>query len=236
MPVYPLAPTKAEYPAHEQWTVVETDFLNNVATGLTFSGISGGTTTPGTSSVTQNRPGVLSLQDSATANSGYGIGTNTSPIQLGGGEKFELMFQWADTRTTSFAYGGFRDNEIAGEPVDGAYILMTANASGATAQAVASKASVRTYAPTTFQLVRDTWYRMEVEVNENATEIAYRLFNSPHTTGASPLWEQPITTNLPGVGDGLGFGFVAWETTTSAGAVIKRVDKLRVSCNRRLMR
>jgi hypothetical protein len=234
IPLIEAIKNKLELPPHLMQPVVESDFLNSSATGLTFGAIGGGTTSTSSSEVNGHRNGVLGFNSSTTVGSGYSIGTNTSPLQLLGGEVYESIIEWADTRTTALMVSGFRSNASASEPINGAYGLMTGNATGALLQAVTSKNSVRTIAPTSFQMLKDVWYRLKVEVNLGGGSVTYSLFNSPDA-GATPLWKQTITSNVPILGDGVGFGMFAWNTGTTAG-LIANIDWMRYSCSRLLNR
>jgi hypothetical protein len=222
--------------AHQLPSPIRSDLFNTSATGLSFSALSGGTTATTSPDISGDRVGILTFVDSTTAGGGYSIGSNSTPMALAGKEVFEALIEWLDIRSTTFGVVGFRGGVGATEPTNGAYCLLTGNATGAVLQGATSKDGVRVYTPTNFQVLSGVWYRIRVELNADATAVTYSLFNSPHALNAPPVWTQTLSTNIPTVGNNLGFGLYAYNTNTDAGSPMCSVDWLQFSCDRLLNR
>lgn len=185
--------------------LVSEDFLLSTNTApWKVSAISSGTTS---SSATSKHPGIVSLLSSTTANSGNLTQTSKYTIVLGGGEKSTMIFKTAPAQATVTRRIGFHNTSDVTTPSDGVYCK--ADAGVLTGQNVAS--SVISTTPTNYNLAANTWYRLVIEINLNATSVTFTLYADDSDT---VLWTDLLTTNIPTAL--LGHGDVATSSGLSA--------------------
>lgn len=220
-------------PHKSRFVVIEQDF-QTVATGvydsLNAAAVSGGTqVSVNTIPNAINHPGVVALRDSTTANGGFSYGTNAN-ILLGGGEHCQFVFQDRNTttRATSVIRMGFQDSFTSTEPTDGVYLRIQ----GGVLRGRTRNNGVESNTATTFTVTQNTWYSCEITVNSTSL-VTFVVRNEAGTI----LWTDTLTTNIPtAVGREIGFGVIAYETTTDAAADIMWLDYLLFEINRVLIR
>jgi hypothetical protein len=159
-----------------------------------------------------NHPGILRISSSTTANSGGYIETDTTAFLLSGGECFEAVFQArvAGNANTTIRMG-FLDTTTSSDAVDGAYFELPAGLLDIVGKT--SNNSTRTTSATIATLTVNTWYRCRLEVNSNATQVNFYVYNDSGTL----LGSQSITTNIPTTaGRETGAGVIATNSGTTA--------------------
>lgn len=214
-------------------TMIEEDFLMvnaNVFDRMLGLAVSSGTATA--MAGTKDHPGIIVFRDSTTANGAYRVGTETTSLLLSGGEKAVFIFQSVGARSTARIRMGFDDStNISTQPTDGAWLEIDPGTQ--VIRGACKNNAGPTYTGTTYTLTINTWYRGEVELNENATAATFRVFNGAGTE----LWSSTVSANIPNVtGRECGFGAVAGETTTDAAANILILDYMSLSVSRTLVR
>lgn len=165
------------------------EFLNN--SGLLPWGVSAiNTGTLGAISGTPKHPGVMPILSSATPNSGYRIRLNPDSLLLGGGEKTTIIFKPATTLLGVTARFGFHDSSDVTAPVDGVYAeIVDGVLSGKT-----SNNNTKSTTGTTFTLTADTWYRLVILLNNDATSAKFTLYADDSNT---VLWSDSLAENIP---------------------------------------
>jgi hypothetical protein len=192
---------------------------------------------------TADRPGILRVRDSTTANGGVRISldassANLASFRLAGGEKLTHVFKWTDNRTTSFAMFGIHNASTGTIPTNGVYLRLDGTATGFTAGGRCTTASVETATPGAESFVGtfNTWYNLVVELNSNATVATFSILNADRT---SVLWTKQIITNIPtGTSNTVVPNLIAVETTVDAPPTngIVDFDWTKFEINRQLTR
>jgi hypothetical protein len=169
--------------------VIATDCATPNASGLGpffGSAIGAGTlTSPAAGSVDANRPGVVSLRSSATANSGYRVGFDT--LLLGKLSAFEAIWQLRTFSGTTVR-AGFHDATSIADAVDGVYFEV----SNAVVTPKTASNSVRS-SGTTFNMSSAAWYRFQVMVNAGGTLATFNIFDATNAL----LFTTTLSTNIP---------------------------------------
>jgi len=222
--------------AYTSMTFVETDFvLSGASTNQFLTGAAFGSGTTAPIAGTANHPGIISILDSTTANAGYRYATEMDAILIAGGETAEFVFQLKSggVRTTAICRFGYQDQFTNTVPVDGAWLNIVGDGTGATLSGKTRSNSSETTTGTTYTLAVDTWYRAKIEVNSGATSVAFTLFSE----AGSQLWTNTCATNIPtGAGRGTGMGITSYETSVDAASTLVWLDWLKFSINRTLVR
>jgi hypothetical protein len=194
-----------------------TDFLGpagaatiEAAYPFDFAVISSGTQAKIASEV--NHPGILRISSSTTANSGGYCLTDVTAFLIGGGEIFEVIFQPRVTSNTNTTIRmGFLDTTTSTDATDGAYFELPANSLDIVGKTASN--GTRTTSATIATLTVNTWYRCRLEVNSNATQVNFYVYNDSGTL----LGSQSITTNIPTTtGKETGAGIIATNSGTTA--------------------
>jgi hypothetical protein len=85
---------------------------------------------------------------------------------------------------------------------------------------------------TNFQAVTNTWYRLRVLINADASRVDFYCYDE----AGNQLWTDNITTNIPtAAGRETGCGIVATNGGTSAVALVD-VDLIELELDRPLVR
>jgi hypothetical protein len=159
-----------------------------------------------------NHPGILRISSSTTANSGGYIETDATAFLLGGGECFEVIFQpRVSGNANTTIRMGFLDTTSSTDATDGAYFELPAGSLDIVGKTANN--GTRTTSSAIATLTVNTWYRARLEVNSNATQVNFYVFNDSGTQ----LGSQSITTNIPtAVGRETGAGVIATNSGTTA--------------------
>lgn len=135
-------------------------------------------------------PGVIAISSSASVNSGYRHMTGTSNILLAGGEDTHICFKTGAALSPIIRKMGFHNSTNSADPVDGVYCkILDGVITGQTANA--SSISITT---SNYLLTANTWYRLEIFLNNNATLATFKLFEDNSLT---VLWTDSLNTNIP---------------------------------------
>lgn len=199
----------------------EWDFLNTgtAADMWTGAAISSGTNNGTTSALTNTKhPGVVRLNSTTTANSGYrymSATSTTAVMVLSPGTKFSCVAQIIG-HVDSRAYIGFMNSTTASVPTQGAYFSVSGTS--VTASCVnGGTASDSALAG----LSADTWYSFEIVVN-SASSVTFNIYTESGALHATTT----ITTNIPT--SILGNGVVAFSPGTT-GINLIYLDFLRLT-------
>jgi hypothetical protein len=159
-----------------------------------------------------NHPGILRISSSTTANSGGYIETDATAFLLGGGECFEVIFQpRVSGNANTTIRMGFLDTISSTDATDGAYFELPAGSLDIVGKTANN--GTRTTSSAIATLTVNTWYRARLEVNSNATQVNFYVFNDSGTQ----LGTQSITTNIPTAsGRNTGAGVIATNSGTTA--------------------
>lgn len=146
-----------------------------------------------------NHPGIASLT-TGTTTAGYAsiVSRYASGILLGGGEwRLRVIFlipTLSDGTDTYTLHVGFGDSQVGGNPTDGAFLRYTHGTNSGKFEAVTRSNSTETATDTGVTVAIDTWYRLDVIVNADASEVEFYLREDD--TGDSNL-VATNTTNIP---------------------------------------
>jgi len=184
---------------------------------VSFSAIASGTIS-GVAQPSHHHPGVISLNSSASLNSGAHqyFFTSQTANYFTGGERTEWVFspRIASNTNTTIRFG-FLDATTSADAVDGGYFEMAAGSLAIFAKT--SSNSVRTTSGALATLVQNSWYRGVVTCLPNASGVLFEIFNDTEKLLGSTL----ITSNIPNTNARtFGCGFVA---TNSAGGSVQLV-------------
>lgn len=191
-----------------------TDFLttNTVQDPFIGAAISSGTitTAPATAAITSDHPGSVLARSSTTANSGYQFTTALDRIQLGGGERFDLVFRTAAAFTNTTVRRGFTDSITSTAPTDGVYF--ETSGSGALTGKCRSN-STESATATLVTLAASTWYHVRISLDGGAKRALFEVFSEAGALLASAT----LSSNIPvGSGRSTGAGVVATNSGTTA--------------------
>lgn len=192
-----------------------TEFVT-VATTLnapfTGTAISSGTNALNNTNMTVQRPGVTRMTSSTTANGGFRWQTDVTTIRLKGNEMFECAIAPVNFTTTTMR-AGFHDATSITDAVDGAYFEY--NNSGVIVLKTSNN-STRTTSATITTLSLNTWYKLRITVNADATSVLGEVFDANGTL----INSVSNTTNIPTAsGRECGAGIICTESTTTATAM-----------------
>jgi hypothetical protein len=162
-----------------------------------------------------NHPGILRVSSSTTANSGGRVQTDINAFRIGGGEVFEIIFRLLVTDNTNTTLRmGFLDTTTSSDVTDGVYFELPANSLNIVGKTANN--NTRTTSSTIATLTVNTWYRCRIEINSNATQANFYVYNDSGTL----LGSTSITTNIPtAAGRETGAGFVVTNSGTTATAL-----------------
>jgi hypothetical protein len=217
-------------PSAASFVALETDFAfpsGNLALCAPWLGLllSSGTLNPTAGSA--NHPGIVQCTSSATGNSGGTFYLNSTGLLLAGGETTELVF-WLITTTDTTVRFGFQDSFTSTAPVDGAWI----NIAGTTLTGKTRSNSTESITGTSYTITANTWYRVKVVINADATRVDFYLYDAAGTQ----LWTDYLTTNIPtATGRETGHGVVATNAGTTAKPLVN-LDYMNLSMTRTLTR
>lgn len=207
----------------EDNVILFSDFLNVATTANPpFAGasISSGTVLNSTVNLNSNRQGVVRMTSSTTAGGGYRWQTDVTSMRLGGKEVFTCGIAPVNFTTTTM-YAGFHDSTTATSPIDGVYFKYSTT--GAVSLET-SNSSAKTTSATIATLSLNTWYKLKITINSDATSVLGEIFNSTGTL----LGSSSIATNIPKTaGREVGAGIAITESTTTATAMLD-LDFLRI--------
>jgi hypothetical protein len=231
----PQGPAGSSSPDRARAVVIESDFFDSAAYAVPgLFGVATSSGTVGGVAGTADHPGVIYLRDSTTENGGYRFMTpSASAFLLAGGERAELIFQARSARATASARFGWQDSTaINTQPTDGAWVEITGDGTAAVILG-RCKNNAGPSSTGTYTLGLNTWFRVVIEVNADATAVVFTLYSESGTQ----LWQSSVNANIPVVaGRETGFGLIVGETSTDAAADILHVDYMNMTISRALTR
>jgi hypothetical protein len=172
------------------------------------------------------------MSSSTSADSGFHFSCISTGLRLAGYESSDLILRPRSLAGTTIR-AGFVDTASISDAVDGAYIEM-AQVGGVDGVIVGKTASnsVRSTTGTSYTLATNTWYRLRIVVNSDATRVDFYLYSE----AGALLWTDNLTTNIPtAAGRETGHGIVATNSGTTAVALVD-IDYLDLAINRVLVR
>lgn len=170
---------------------------------------------------TINHPGIAELSSSTTANSGYNFTIDEEAIFIGGGEIFEASIKTPSSFSNRTIGVGFYD----GTSGDTDFAYVNIDSSGVATLKTSSDGSSVTTSSAIATLSTNTWYRVRITVDDDASGITAAIFNDAGTSQGS----QENTTNLPTSSDDFtGCGIFGKNSTTSSVTIVY-VDYLSLS-------
>jgi hypothetical protein len=175
-----------------------------------------------------NHPGILRISSSTTANSGGYVLTDVTAFRISGGEVFEIIFQpRVSGNANTTIRMGFLDTTSSADAIDGVYFELPANSLNIVAKTANN--GTRTTSSPIATLTVNTWYRCRIEINDNATQANFYVYDDNGTL----LGSTSITTNIPtAAGRETGAGFVATNSGTTA-TLLAYFDFMAVGYNGR---
>jgi len=135
-------------------------------------------------------PGFVVLSSSASQNSGYRYILATTAITLVGGENTTIVFKTAPTLTGVTRRLGFHNTFNSSEASDGAFAFIA----DGVLKGRAINSSSASDTDTTYTLAADTWYRLVISLNADATAVVFTLYADNSTT---VLWTAKLSANIP---------------------------------------
>jgi hypothetical protein len=155
----------------------------------------------------------------ATANTGYSLNTPSASITISGGETFEAVFKMTNPANTITRVGFCDTGGTTTDCADGAYIEINGTTLVATGKTANN--NTRSSTGTTYSMSSNTWYRMKVTVNSNASLVTYYVYNDSGTQ----LWTNTLATNIPNTaGRSTGSTFTTYTTASAASVIILNLD------------
>lgn len=184
-------------------------YLTSVAPWV-ISGVASGTHLVGTGSA--KHPGTIQMKSTTGANSGYRYSTDIKSILLNGGEKTTVIFKTAPVLTTVTTYMGFHDSVSEAAPTDGVYSKI----SNVTLTGQTINNTTGSTTGSSFTVSADTWYRLVIEINADATLATFVLYADDSDT---VLWTDTLATNIPKTG-GREVGHTIISTSSGVEAIV----------------
>jgi hypothetical protein len=178
---------------------------------------------------TPNHPGIVRVTSSTSANSGQYILVGTSTLLISGQCRTDCVLRPQTLAGTTIRFG-LHDTASSTAPIDGAYLYMDPITGLITGRTMNNSANSVT--GTSFQAVTNTWYRLRVLINADASRVDFYCYDE----AGNQLWTDNITTNIPtAAGRETGCGIVATNGGTSAVALVD-VDLIELELDRPLVR
>lgn len=167
---------------------------------------------------TSQHPGIRRISSAAAATSGGSILTVANALLLASHESTDFILRPQTLANTTIRVG-YLDTTSSADATDGVYLEM-AQVGGVDGTLVGKTANngARSTTVTSFVLVTNTWYRLRIILNANATRVDFYLYDE----AGALLWTDNLTTNIPtAAGRETGHGLLA---TTSGSSVLNLVD------------
>ncbi|MBI2560331.1 MAG: hypothetical protein HYW14_04275, partial [Planctomycetes bacterium] len=161
-----------------------------------------------------NHPGVSKLSSHASnADSGYSANTGAGAFLLAGYETTTFVFKTPSDLTNVVVRMGFLDSFTDTAPTDGVWVEMNGTALDGRTSSNSSASDTTDYGT---PLSTDTWYRVKIVLNSDATRVDFYLYNESGTQ----LWTDNLTTNIPTASDRMvGHAIIAYYGATPGSAI-----------------
>jgi len=135
-----------------------------------------------------NHPGLIRVTSGTGAGSGKVFHLQLNALLLAGTERAEYVVR-PQTLTNTLLRCGLHDSYTNSDPTDGVYL----QSSDGLIEGKTSNNSTRSTTGTSYQMVTDTWYRLVVEVNSDATRVDFYVYSE----AGVELWHDYLTANIP---------------------------------------
>lgn len=220
------------------WTYVEpvqttgfaysTEFLNNslsanVNDAVLVPTLSGAGAFVGAGTGTTNHPGIIQIQAGTTTTGRLALAAAPTGLEFGAGTfSLETMVRIDDLSDGTETFGflaGFMDAATSLNQADGVYFLYDSagTSSGSFSsdkwQLVTVGGGTRTFVESSVVVAADTWYKLRIEVNVNASLVEYFINDVSMGT---------INTNIPtGSGEVTGFGAGIFKSAGTTNRIVE---------------
>jgi hypothetical protein len=232
-PLNPTLPLRADgLPARPDGIFHQADFLSGTSTGNPpWTGGPVGAGTISSSPGLPNHPGIAICQSVAAANTGYRFILSTPSIQLAGLESSTMIFN-LQVLAGLIVRAGLHDAGTTADATDGCYCeVAQVGGTDGVLRGKTSSNSVQSYTASSYTLIVNTWYRISIALNVNASLVTFTLYSE----AGAVLWSDTLNTNIPtGAGREVGDGFVAFRT--GGAADIAWLDYIDVTIPRTFVR
>lgn len=181
--------------------------------------------------VTKDHPGLIECRSHATnANSGYYAMTREISFLLGGEEWTSCVIKFPTFHANTRVRFGWMDSLTEAIPFDGVWFELQYNAIFGFS---ASNGSV-SQTESICDIAENAWYRLEIELNSNATEATFRIYSEAGVL----LGSERLLTNIPtGSGRLTGHGILAYNSAPPGTYVRLCIfDFMAYRCFRQLVR
>jgi hypothetical protein len=153
-------------------------------------------------------PGVLGYKSTTVADSGYLLRLGGTCITLGGGEKSTFIFKTASTLTGITRRMGFHNTTTIAIPSAGVYAKISDGVlAGQTVNNSTISSTISNYT-----LSPNTWYRLKIELNADATKATFTLYADNSDV---VLWTDTLSSNIP-VATAMGHGDICTYSGTTS--------------------
>lgn len=178
----------------------------------------------------ENHPGIARItQNGSNTGASIWLGNNSN-ILLAGEEEAEFIIKILTPISAIVSYMGFADNmAVTGNPTDAAIVHIDTSLGF---QGRCFNAGVNTNTATTYIPSLNTWYRVKIVVNSNASRVDFYIYDE----SGNLLWTDNVQSNIPtAAGRELSHGIKMYKT--SAGIVdLLDIDYISFFCPRVLTR
>jgi hypothetical protein len=170
---------------------------------------------------TPNHPGIHRFVCNATPNSGGGcwrMPNNAYPYLIAGLESSDIIIR-PQTLAGTTIRAGFLDTTTFADATDGCYFeITTVGGVPGTLVGKCASNSVRSSTATSTVLVTNTWYRLRIEINSDASLVTFTLLSE----AGAVVWSDTVNANIPtAAGRETTHGIVS---TNSAGVATNIMD------------
>jgi hypothetical protein len=178
-----------------------------------------------------NHPGILRISSSTSANSGGYVEAEATSFLIDGGEQFECVFEpRVASNTNTTIRMGFLDSLASTDETDGVYFELPAGSLAIVGKT--ANGSTRSTSATIATLVVNTWYKVKLVVNTDATLVTFYVYGDDGTL----LGSQSLNTNIPTTATHeTGNGIIATNSGTAA-TLLAYFDYMSVYMTRKLTR
>ena len=188
-----------------------------------ISDIAGGNTS--SVNAEADHPGIIYIISSTSADSGSRVIIGPNALLLSGSESANFIIRPMTLALTTIRLG-IHNATSSGDAVDGCYLEILA---GVTSGKTANN-SARSTTGTNHLLTTNTWYRLRVILNSDATRVDFYIF----AVDGTQLWTDFLATNIP-TARPTGHGIVATNSGTTALTLV-HLDYMNIRIARTLVR
>jgi hypothetical protein len=177
-----------------------------------------------------NNPGIASITSAAPGGTGYAFRLYPASLLIGGNSSTCCILR-PQTLANSTIRVGLIDTFTSADATDGCYFEMTTvGGVPGTLVGKTATAGARSTTATSFVLVANTWYRLRLSLNANASLVTFQLLDA----AGAILWTDTLAANIPtAAGNETGCGITAISSGTT---LICDLDYICLDIRRALVR